>query len=116
MSGGFMLFTCEKLLPHIDISRQAEAFEAYHASLKTMGWDSVKSKDPAENKLSFSRMDALGCNMTVDMELWADRSMNEANIGEMQRSDHRQIAFKAWFRGDACESYYSQTQALAANR
>lgn len=113
MGGGFMLFTCEKLLPFYDISEHAKTYEAYQNIFKENGWSETPSEEPGRNKISFKRQDALGCKMTVDMELWTDRSMNESSMNLGERNNHRQIVFKAWFRGDACEVHYDTAELIA---
>jgi len=114
MGGGFMLFTCEKLLPHYPIKEHMTAFNDYKKNFTDSGWTSERSAEPAKNKVSFAQTDAQGCKKVVDMELWVDRSMNEPGMDMTKRDNHRQIVFKAWFRGPACESYYGLAEILAS--
>lgn len=114
MGGGFMLFTCEKLLPFYPISDHSVAYNDYKKTFAGSGWESVPSAEPGKNKVSFAQTDAQGCKKVVDMELWADRSMNEPGIDRTKRDNHRQIVFKAWFRGKACDSYYDLAEILAS--
>jgi len=113
MGGGFMLFTCEKLLPYREISDHKSTYQDYQTTFKNSGWSSTLSEEPAKNKTSFTRTDGLGCKVVVDMELWTDRSMNETMMDQGERNNHRQIVFKAWFRGDACETHYDQAELLS---
>lgn len=112
MGGGFMMFTCEKLLPYYPIRDHRAAFNDYQIKFKNKGWSAAKSDEPAPNKKSFKRMDDFGCETTVDMELWTDRSMNETMMDNSLRNNHRQIVFKAWFRGDKCEVHYETAELL----
>lgn len=114
MGGGFMLFTCEKLLPFYPIADHARAYRDYQVMLKDAGWSQTQSKEPGQHKKSFKRTDALGCETTMDIELWTDRSMGETMMNIGNRDNHRQIVFKAWFRGEACERHYSTAQLLAS--
>jgi len=112
MGGGFMLFTCEKLLPYIEISEHKNTYDAYKNLFLSEGWSETPSQEPAKNKLSFSRVDYLECEVVVDMELWIDRSMNETILDKSDRDAYRQIVFKAWFRGDACQGHYDAAELL----
>lgn len=112
MGGGFMLFTCEKLLPFYEISDHSVTYEAYQNIFEEEGWKETPSEEPAKNKVSFKRKDSFGCDVIVDMELWTDRSMNESNLNLGDRNSHRQIVFKAWFRGDICDIHYETAESL----
>jgi len=112
MGGGFMLFTCEKLLPYIEITEHKNTYDAYKNLLLSSGWSETPSQEPAKNKLSFKRKDYLECEVVLDMELWVDRSMNETILDEGDRNNFRQIVFKAWFRGDDCEAHYETTELM----
>jgi len=114
MGGGFMLFTCEKLLPFHPIADHMTAYKDYQKIFKDNGWKSVPSDEPGKNKVSFTQTDGGGCKKVVDMEAWVDRSMGEPGMDMTKRDNHRQIVFKAWFRGSACESYYGLAEALAS--
>lgn len=112
-SGGFLVFTCEKLLPYFEISEHKVAFENYKSNFLSQGWKLTHSKDPAPNKVSYTRTDLSGCRVVVDLELWKDRSMNESMMDVGDRNNHRQIVFKAWFKGKACDPHYPTAQRLA---
>ncbi len=112
MGGGFMLFTCEKLLPFYKISEHAKTYQAYQKTFSDEGWKKTPSEEPGPNKTSFKRTDAYGCDIVVDVELWTDRSMNESSMNIGNRNNHRQIVFKAWFRGDACDLHYETAERM----
>ncbi len=114
MGGGFMLFTCEKLLPYYPIADHVSAYRDYQSMLHDAGWTPTQSKEAGPNKKSFKRTDALGCETNMDIELWTDRSMGESMMDIGNRDNHRQIVFKAWFRGAACERHYTTAQLLAS--
>jgi len=112
-SGGFLVFTCEKLLPYFEISQHKQAFENYKSKFVSQGWTLTGSEDPAPHKVSYARTDVTGCRVVVDMELWRDRSMNESMMDLGDRNNHRQIVFKAWFKGKACDLHYPTAERLA---
>ncbi len=112
-SGGFLVFTCEKLLPYFEISEHKTAFENYKSKFVSQGWKPVRSEDPAPHKVSYARIDMSGCRVIVDLELWQDRSMNESMMDLGDRNNHRQIVFKAWFKGKACDLHYPTAKRLA---
>ena len=109
-NGGFLLFTCEKLLPHLPISEHKTSFDEYKSILKANGW---RTKSLGSEKAEFRRTDAFGCETHLDMTLWKDRSMNEPRRPASDRNAHRQIVFMARFYGSACDIHYAQAQSLA---
>ncbi len=112
-NGGFLLFTCEKLLPYMPITEHASTFDDYKYVLKQAGWR-PKSDDDA--KAQFTKTDAFGCEAHLDMTLWTDRSMNEPRRSAADRDAHRQIVFMAKFFGSNCNIHYPTAQALADAR
>jgi len=112
-NGGFLLFTCEKLLPYFPISEHEVSFANYQAVLKAEGWRQTGGTD---NKAKFTRTDAYGCQTHLEVTLWTDRSMNEYPARPaFDRDAHRQIVFTAKFYGDACDHYYVLADAMAAS-
>ncbi len=112
-NGGFLLFTCEKLLPYFPITDHASTFAQYKNVLTQNGW---RAKASSGDKAQFERTDATGCKAHLDMTLWKDRSMNEPKRASSDRDAHRQIVFMARFYGSACEHYYPTATALADAR
>ena len=112
-SGGFLLFTCEKLRPELPISLHETAFRDYQSALRRDGW---QSKSNGAEKAEYKKVDAFGCETHLDMTLWKDRSMNEPKRAATDREAHRQIVFMARFYGPACERHYPTAQALADAR
>lgn len=110
-NGGFLLFTCEKLLPYLPISAHEPTFASYQDKLAQDGW-SRKSKNA--NKAKFVKTDAFGCEAHLEMTLWKDRSMNEGARPATDREAHRQIVFMAKFYGAACDRHYPTAQSLAS--
>jgi|GEM_PF-1957050 len=103
MAGGFLFFTCEKLLPGIDISRQADVTRQYAEALTLRGWKRQYNSQKKQDE--FISHDSYGCKMTVSVKPWTDRSMNEPRGS--RRDDFRQIVFMTHFaKGDACEPAY----------
>jgi hypothetical protein len=115
MGGGFLVFTCEKLLPGISIKKHRTAFNAYKQTLMDAGWTVRADQKQTEKKAMFKRMDMTGCEAELDISLWTDRSMNEPPRDALDRNNHRQIVFMARFYGDACEHYYPIAETLAMN-
>ncbi len=111
-SGGFMVFTCEKLLPHQPISKHKKAFKRYSSALLKDGWRRLP--ESTEGDRTFVRSDGLGCEANLNLRLWKDRSMNEPARPATQRNAHRQIVFMAKFYDEACERYYPIAEALAS--
>jgi hypothetical protein len=108
MAGGFLFFTCEKLLPGIDISRQAEVTRQYADALTLRGWS--KQYNSQKKQDEYISHDPYGCKMTVSLKPWTDRSMNEPRGN--RRDDFRQIVFMTHFaKGDACEPAYQSFKA-----
>jgi len=111
-SGGFLLFTCEKLLPLHPISEHETSFANYQGILKQNGWT---RKGGDRKNAKFVRTDSTGCETQLEMTLWTDRSMNEFPARPASDRDaHRQIVFKAKFFGTACDHYYPLAQAMAS--
>ncbi len=110
-NGGFLLFTCEKLLPYLPISEHEASFRNYQSVLAGEGW---RKKSAEGTKAKFTKTDSYGCVAHLEMTLWTDRSMNElpARLAS-DRDAHRQIVFTAKFYGAACERYYPVAQAMA---
>ena len=114
MGGGFMLFTCEKLLPNHPISKHETVFKKYSAALLKDKWR--KMPESIEGDIKFVRSDGLGCEANLNLRLWTDRSMNEPPRPASERNAHRQIVFMAKFYGKSCERYYPVVEALAAQK
>lgn len=112
MQGGFMLFTCEKLMPHYPISEHKPTFDRYRQSLLADGWR--QQPGPSGKELQFTRSDGLGCSAELTLRLWTDRSMNEPRRPATDRNAHRQIVFMTKYFGRACDRYYPIAEALAA--
>ena len=112
MQGGFMLFTCEKLMPHIDISQHKPAFLRYRKTLVSDGWK--QTADSTATDIQMVRSDGLGCEAELTLRLWTDRSMNEPRRPAGDRNAHRQIVFMTKYFGKACDRYYPIAEALAA--
>ena len=105
IAGGFMFFTCEKLLPGVAVSRQVEIAREYEQSLELRGW--TKSWNAQKKQNEFVQHDGFGCKMTVSIRPWTDRSMNEGRHRKGDREAFRQIVFQTNFaKGDACEPTY----------
>ena len=105
IAGGFMFFTCEKLLPGVAVSRQVEIATEYEQSLELRGW--TKSWNAKKKQNEFVQHDDFGCKMTVSVRPWTDRSMNEGRHRKGDREAFRQIVFQTNFaKGDACEPTY----------
>jgi len=109
-SGGFMLFTCEKLLPHYSISEHQSAFEQYKSVIRANGWT---TKSISSEKAEFYKTDVFGCKTHLDVNIWRDRSMNEPRRASSDRNAHRQIVFKAKLYGSACDQHFAQAKHLA---
>lgn len=110
-TGGFLVFTCEKLLPYLPISEHAASFDNYQNILIATGW---KLQSGKAKSAKFIRTDSFGCKTRLEISLWTDRSMNEIpKRPSSDREAHRQIVFKAKFSGDACERYYTVANSLA---
>jgi len=110
-NGGFLVFTCEKLLPYMPISEHAKSFKQYQSVLISQGW-TLETQNAKSVK--FVKADHYGCRTRLEMNLWTDRSMNELPVRPASDRDaHRQILFKAKFHGDACERYYALAESLA---
>lgn len=108
MGGGFLFFTCEKLLPGIDISQQAELTRRYTEALTLRGWN--KQYNNRKKQDEYISHDGFGCKMTVSVKPWTDRNLNEPR--GKRRDDFRQIVFMTHFaKGDACEPAYQQFKA-----
>ena len=112
--GGFMVFTCEKLLAQYPIKHQYVAMDRYKGELLKAGWRHAKAEDSRADNQSFRRRDSYGCNQTLRLTLWSDRAMNEPPAPVHARDKFRQIVFLTRFNGSACERYYPIVQALAA--
>ncbi|NNE58204.1 MAG: hypothetical protein HKN36_08870 [Hellea sp.] len=111
-NGGFLLFTCEKLLPYHPISAHAASFANYQSVLRQNGWT---RKGGDKKNAKYVRTDSTGCETQLEMTLWTDRSMNEFPARPASdRNAHRQIVFKAKFFGVACDHYYPLAQAMAS--
>lgn len=108
IGGGFMLFTCEKLLPYFPISEHEVAAKGYHTSLKNMGW--TRSKTLADGA-EFTKRDAFGCTANLSVRVWKDRAINETTLYK-SRDTYRQIVFTANYNGAACDRYYPVVQAM----
>ena len=105
IAGGFMFFTCEKLLPGVAVSRQVEIATEYEQALELRGW--TKSWNAQKKHNEFVQHDDFGCRMTVSIRPWTDRSMNEGRHRKGDREAFRQIVFQTNFaKGDACEPTY----------
>ena len=109
-NGGFLLFTCEKLLPYLPIATHEPTFASYQDVLKRDGWT---RNGKSANKVKYVKTDEFGCKAHLEMTLWKDRSMNEGHSAATNRDAHRQIVFMAKFYGDACDRYYPLAQAMA---
>ena len=110
-SGGFLVFTCEKLLPYLPISEHVISFRNYQTVLSAEGW---KRQSGTKNSVNYVKTDELGCRTHLEMTLWTDRSMNEYPVRPAtERDAHRQIVFKAKFYGNACERYYAVADAMS---
>lgn len=110
-SGGFLVFTCEKLLPYLPISEHEVSFANYQTVLAADGW---KRRGGNKNTAKYVKTDAFGCRTQLEVTLWTDRSMNEFPARPAtDRDAHRQIVFKAKFFGAACERYYAVAEAMA---
>ena len=112
MGGGFMLFTCEKLLPGYPISQQERMYVRYGTEIMKEGWR--RKPDSMRKHVKYVRDDGLGCEAHLDIRLFTDRSMNEPQRPASDRKSHRQIVFMAQFYGKPCERYYPVVKALAA--
>lgn len=110
-NGGFLLFTCEKLVPYLPITEHEASFTKYQTILDSEGWQRTKK---AFNKATYVKTDAFGCQAHLEMTLWKDRSMNELPAAPASKRDaHRQIVFMAKFYGSACDRYYPLAEAMA---
>lgn len=109
IGGGFMLFTCEKLLPYLPISDQETAAQRYTSKLKQMGWTQSAAMNDG---YKFTKRDDYGCTANLSVRVWKDRSMNEAPRPKTARKTHRQIVFTANYNGAACERYYPMVRAM----
>jgi len=110
-SGGFLVFTCEKLLPYHPISKHEASFREYQTILASNGW---RKTGQAGNAAKFRKTDNIGCETRLEVTLWTDRSMNEFPVRPASDRDaHRQIVFKAWFRGDACDVHYETAELIS---
>lgn len=110
-SGGFLVFTCEKLLPYLPISEHAVSFSNYQTVLAADGWT---RRGGNQKSVKYVKVDEFGCRTHLEMTLWTDRSMNELPARPAtDRDAHRQIVFKAKFSGSACERYYAVAEAMA---
>jgi len=111
-SGGFLVFTCEKLLPYLPISEHEVSFNQYQTLLAANGW---RKTGQVGNAAKFRKTDDTGCETRLEVTLWTDRSMNEFPARPAhERDSHRQIVFKAKYLGAACERYYARAETLAA--
>ena len=108
IGGGFMLFTCEKLLPYLPITEQETAARRYYSALKEMGW---QQQAAMEDGFKFTKYDDYGCKATLSVRVWKDRAMNETILSK-RRDAYRQIVFTANYNGAACERYYPVVQAM----
>lgn len=109
IGGGFMLFTCEKLLPYHPISAHEPVAQRYQSQLKQMGWTQAAKMDDG---FKFTKRDEFGCTANLSVRVWKDRSMNEAPRPKTARKSHRQIVFTANYNGAACERYYPMVRAM----
>lgn len=110
---GFMIFTCEKLLPEYPIKTHYTAMKGYRTELRKAGWTRVADASDTKDQLSYAKIDKLGCRQELRVSLWADRSMNEGQAAGSQREAYRQILFLSRFSGKACQAYYPVVEALA---
>ncbi|GEM_PF-6839992 len=111
--GGFMVFTCEKLLPYYPIDQHNIAAGRYHDSLISAGWNIKGNRSKTENTTEFVNLDRYGCERSVKMMVWTDRAMNETPMPNARREAFRQIVFLTQFKGAACEPYYETVKSLA---
>lgn len=114
MQGGFMLFTCEKLLPQYTVSEHEPTYQKYNKALLNDGWK--RDSGSTAKELKFVRTDASGCKANLSLRLWTDRSMNEPPRPAADRDAHRQIVFLAKYFGKACDRLYPIAESLAAGR
>lgn len=111
-SGGFLVFTCEKLLPYLPISEHEASFAEYQTVLSARGWRRQNGHN--DKVVRFVKTDDFGCRTRLELTLWTDRSMNEIPARPAaDRDAHRQIVFKAKFTGAACERYYARADEMA---
>lgn len=113
-SGGFLLFTCEKLRYGHPIEEQKAAFEHYHQALLGQGWEKnpIKKDAGKVRKFQLIRSEADGCETHLEMALWADRSLNERGHDRSNRNAFRQIMFMVRFYDEACQRYYPAVEQL----
>lgn len=111
-SGGFLLFTCEKLRYGQPIEEQEKAFDHYQDVLAERGWEArpLKNKSKVE-KAYFVRAEDDGCETHLELALWKDRTLNERGHDKANRKAFRQIMFMARFPHEACKRYYPHVQA-----
>lgn len=110
MNDEFMLIACEKLLPHIPISVHQATADNYAAQLAAQGWRS-RARREGERGQVYTKTDAMGCPVSVDIMAWTDRSLGE--MAGAAREDHRQIVFFTTFKGPQCYYRYDETVAMA---
>lgn len=116
LDGGFMLISCEKLLPYHPIDLQDVAAEKYLSEIFNKGWD-IDVSDPEKDVKKFVRRDDWGCTSKLSMMVWKDRSMNEIRRPDMGRNDHRQIVFITRFEGEGrCDHHYDTVKRLAGQQ
>lgn len=110
-SGGFFVFTCEKLRPEISIAQHEIIAHRYRVLLREAGWVRVESVKPKTT--THKKTGKKGCKLTVNVTIWDDRVMGEPVIDRSDRNTYRQIVFLTSFKGKSCEPYYATIKTLA---
>lgn len=112
MSDEFMLIACEKVLPWHPISAQQAAADNYTQQLTERGW-TQRARRAGERGQVYTKTDAMGCPVSVDVMVWTDRSMGEPVRENMSREDHRQIVFFTKFSGPKCQYRFDEVVNMA---
>lgn len=110
-SGGFFVFTCEKLRPKVSIAQHEIIAHRYRVLLREAGWK--KSVSDKLKTTSHNKTDAKGCRLSVDVTVWDDRVMGEPVLNREDRDSYRQIVFLTSFQGKPCEPYYETVKTLS---
>ncbi len=110
-SGGFFVFTCEKLRPNISIAQHEIITHRYRVLLRQAGWKSVPTDKPKTTR--HVQTDTQGCKRSVEVTIWDDRVMGERVKNRKNRNGFRQIVFLTAFDGKACEPYYKIVKILS---
>lgn len=110
-SGGFFVFTCEKLRPNVPIDQHGVLAHRYRVLLRDAGWKKAPTLKTNTTKHDFR--DASGCRKSVEVTVWDDRLMGEPVLNRNDRSTFRQIVFLTTFSGRSCKPYYEIIQTLS---